>query len=282
MHDWPLLITRALTEVEVGGGHDDEGVAAAEFEDHLLDALRGGDADFDASAFTAGESGGGDAGVAQDGVDLFRADEESLECAGGEACTLQDFFDGESALGDVRGVLEEADVARHETGRDEAEDLPEREVPRHDAEDDTHRLVLDVAVFGVGGDVFVGQEALGVFGVVAAGPRAFYGFVDGGAESLTHLGGHEAGEEFFVAFEDVGSAVHHGRAGGEGEAAKGGEGGSGELEFGFDLGGGERFEGLEQLAGGGVDGCDSHGGERRNQSIGWALEASNRFECVAM
>ncbi len=200
-------------EIEIGGRHHDEGVAAAELEDDLLNALRGGDADFHASAFTAGEGGGGHAVVAENGVDLFRADKQRLKRACREACARENFLNRKGALRDVGGMFEESDVASHEAGRDEAEDLPERKVPGHDAEDNAHGLVFHVAVFGIRRHVLIGQKAFGVFGVIAAGPGTFDRFVDGRAESLAHLSGHEAGEEFLVGFEDVGRAIHHGRPG---------------------------------------------------------------------
>ncbi len=59
-----------------------------------------------------------------------------MEGAAREAGAADEGLDGEGALGDVGGVLEESDVAGHEGGSEEAEDLPEGEVPGHDGEDD--------------------------------------------------------------------------------------------------------------------------------------------------
>jgi hypothetical protein len=54
-----------------------------------------------------------------------------LEGAAWKACSTHKGFDGLSALGDISGMFEESDVASHQCGSEEAEDLPEREVPGH-------------------------------------------------------------------------------------------------------------------------------------------------------
>ena len=75
-------------------------------------------------------------------------DEQRLEGAAGKAGAADQRLDGERALRDVRRVLEQADVAGHQRGREEAEDLPEGEVPGHDGEHDAERVPAHVAVVG--------------------------------------------------------------------------------------------------------------------------------------
>ena len=89
MQDWPLLMQRALNGgfdggVKVGGGHDDEGIAAAEFEDGLLDEPPSLSGDGAAGGFAAGEGDGGDARVGEKRLDLCGLDEQRLENAGGK------------------------------------------------------------------------------------------------------------------------------------------------------------------------------------------------------
>ncbi len=158
-------------DVEVGGGQDDEGVGAAELEDGFFDEPSGLRGDGAAGGLGAGEGDGGDARVGEDAFDLSGFDEERLEGAAGEAGAADERFDGERALGDVGGVLEEADVAGHQCRREEAEDLPEGEVPGHDGEDDAERVPADVGVV-LGLDGLGGEDARGVVGVVAAGGGA--------------------------------------------------------------------------------------------------------------
>ena len=201
-------------EVEVGRRQDDEGVGAAELEDRFFDEPAGLGSDGAAGGLGAGEGDGGDAGVVEEVLYLAGLDEEGLEDAAGEAGAADQCFNGERALGDVGGVLEEADVAGHERGGEEAEDLPEGEVPGHDGEDDAEWVVADVGFFLVGGvgcvkgDAFGGEDTGGIVGVVAAAGGAFGDFGAGRDEGLTHLGGHGDGELFDVGFEEGGESAH--------------------------------------------------------------------------
>ena len=77
-------------------------------------------------------------------------DEQGLEDAGGEPGPAEEVLDEQRRLGDVRGVLEQTDVAGHEGGGGEAHHLPEGEVPGHDGQDRAHGPVEDPAVAGVG------------------------------------------------------------------------------------------------------------------------------------
>ena len=58
-------------EVEVGRGHDDEGVAAAKLKDGFFDEPAGLGADGAAGGLAAGEGNCGDPLVAKDGFDLI-------------------------------------------------------------------------------------------------------------------------------------------------------------------------------------------------------------------
>ena len=194
--------------VEVGGGKDDEGVGAAELEDGLLDEPAGLCGDGAAGGLGAGDGDGGDAGVGEEVFDLARLDEQGLEDAAGKAGAAHQGFNREGTLRDVGGVLEQADVAGHERGSEEAEDLPEGEVPGHDGEDDAEGVVADVALGVLGGDAFGGEDAGGVVGVVAADGGALGDLGAGGDEGLAHLGGHGDGELFEVGFEQRGEAAH--------------------------------------------------------------------------
>ena len=159
---------------EVGAGHDDEGIAAAEFQHNFLDALGGGNADLDAGLLAAGERGGGDTRIIEDAVHLRSADQKRLEHALGKAGAADDLFDFQSALRNVGRVLQQADIAGHQARRDEAEHLPERKVPGHDGEDDADGLIMDVTFCGGGGDGLVGNKTRRIFGIVAArGQRIF-------------------------------------------------------------------------------------------------------------
>ena len=70
----------------------------------------------------------------------------------GRPGVAEDLLDGQRAAGDVGRVLEDRGVAGQQGGRGEAQDLPEREVPRHDREDDAQRLVGHPAALRPGVD----------------------------------------------------------------------------------------------------------------------------------
>src|SRR5688572_10241867 len=75
--------------------------------------------------------------------------------------------------------------------RGEADDLPEREVPRHDCEHDTERLVDDVALGRVRAHRLSREKVLAVLRVVAARERALGRFLDRRSDGLPHLERHE-------------------------------------------------------------------------------------------
>ena len=195
--------------VEVGARHHDERVAAAELEHVFLITLPAALATALAGAGAAGERHGGDPRVVDDALHLVGPDQQRLEAALGEAGAAEEVLDGQRALRHVRGVLEQPDVAGHQRRRGEAEHLPEREVPRHDREHRAERLVGDEAPRGAGLDGLVGEEPLGVLGVVAAAQRALRRLLDGGLERLAHLGHHQAAERVLLGLEDLGGLEHH-------------------------------------------------------------------------
>ena len=87
-------------------------------------------------------------------------------------------------------MLENNCIARHEGRYGEAENLPEREVPGHDGQHNTHWLKGHVTSRGIGGDEFRRQKLLGVLGIVVADPCAFLHFGSTLRQWLAHLLGH--------------------------------------------------------------------------------------------
>ncbi len=92
---------------------------------------------------------------------------QSLEGAAGKAGAAHEGLDEQGTLRDIWRVLEETYVASHKGRCEEAEDLPEGEVPGHDGEDDAEWIPPDIT--GVlSGDGFRSEDARSVSGVVAA------------------------------------------------------------------------------------------------------------------
>ncbi len=167
-------------------------------------------------------------------------------------------FEGEGAAAHVRRVLEDDDVAERERGREDADELPVREIPRHDGEEHAERFEDDARA-GVGVDAAVeargrrAQQAWGVARVVAARAGAFFDLGDGLCEWLAHLVGGEAAHRARAAVEDAGEAPQRGHALGDGRRGPERRGIGGAPEGGVDVGGGVLGVVGEFSAGGGVD-----------------------------
>ena len=94
-------------------------------------------------------------------------------------------------------------------GRDEAEHLPEGEVPRHDRQHGAERLVADPAAGAAGHDVLVGQRLRRGLGVVLAHPGALLDLGDRLGDRLAHLGGGEGAELGGAARGGLGGREQH-------------------------------------------------------------------------
>ncbi len=221
--------------VEIGAGHHDEGIAAAQFEDGLLDPAAGLRGHRDAGRFAAGERGGLDARVVENAFHRRGADQQGLENVRGKAGAADDLFDGERALRHVGGVLEQAHVAGHERRRGEAEHLPEGKIPGHHGEHGADRLVADEGAAGTGVDRLVGQQALAVLGVIAARQSALGGFGARGGDGLAHFERHQAAQAVLLVFQDPRGGGEPAGARGERSAAVGTPGRIGAGESGLDL-----------------------------------------------
>ena len=138
---------------------------------------------------------------------MVGADQQRLKDVRRETGAAHDLFDGERALRHVGGVLEQAHVARHQRGREKAEDLPERKIPRHHGEHGADGLIADEARGTAEIDRLIGEQALGVLHVVAAGNGALGGFLARGFERLAHFERHDAAEGVLLGFQDGGGAL---------------------------------------------------------------------------
>ncbi len=250
---------RRRGRLDVGGRHHDEGVAAPELEHGLLDLRAGAASDRDPGALAPRQGHRGDARIVDEPRDAVGAHEKRLERSLRKAGLAEDLLDGQGAVGDVRSVLEEADVAGHEGRRGEAEDLPEGEVPRHHGEHGSQGVVADQAAAGIRRDGLLGEKALRVLRVVAADPGALLGLGDPGIEGLAHLERHPAAPLGLAGVQDCGGLRHLRGALGPGGAPPARKLGRGERDAPLDLGFGVRFEGSQGFPGRGIDGGDRHG-----------------------
>src|SRR5205814_8690260 len=245
--------------LQIGAREHDERVRAAQLQHDFLEIAACRLADAPAGAFASGERGGGNPRVLEQLSDAVRLDEQRLEHSLRESRPAEDLLYRQRRLGNVRRVLEKPDVSGDQRGRGEPEDLPEREVPRHDREHDAERLVPDEAFHRIRLHLFVGDEPRTVLRVVAAADRALVHLGQGGALQLAHLQRHHPTELFASGLEDVGGTRHPlGPLGGRSVALHP-DGGGRAGEFFLDLRVRVRSERADGLASGRVDGCDGHG-----------------------
>lgn len=142
-----------------------------------------------APPFRAGEGHALDAWVGYHLGDLLVGGVDVDIRADGEACLSAQALEQGRGGGALRGVLEDDGVAQGEVRGSEPRDLIGGEVPRHDAEQHTHRGTTDNGAAGAGGDgeLLVGEELLGVVGVVVVDVDAEVDFALRFLERLAHL-----------------------------------------------------------------------------------------------
>jgi hypothetical protein len=122
--------------LEVGVVEDDERVAAAEVQRHLLALLAGQRRDLAAGAPAAAEAHRGDHRRGDDTRHLRRSDLQRAEGARRTEPLAQQLVDGQRALGHRAGVLEHHAVASEQRRNGGAEHQPEGCVARCDGEED--------------------------------------------------------------------------------------------------------------------------------------------------
>jgi hypothetical protein len=206
----------------------------------------------------AGERDGLDALVGDHSRDALRAHKQRLERTRGEAGAAKDLLQRKCTTWNVRGMLEQPDVARHQGWGGKADHLPEREVPRHHREDRPERQVADVALIGVGLDRFVGEQAPAVFREMAASPGAFLRFRHGRLVGLAHFPGHHLRPPVLLALQDLCRLGEPAGARGEGGRAVGTERLLRPRQSRFQLRVADLVEALDELAGAGIDALQFH------------------------
>jgi hypothetical protein len=185
--------------------------------------------------------------------DPRRPDEDRPEGVLGEPGALKDILDRQGAPGHIRGVLEEAGVAGHEGRRREAKDLPEGEVPGHDGEHHPEGIVADVALAGVGLDVFRREVAGRRVCVVIAAQRALLDLRPAAGDRLSHLEGRQPGILVPPFSQDTRCSPHEISPLGEGGLPPGERAGVDGRQRSFELGLLPLFVDLDTFFRGGID-----------------------------
>ena len=144
----------------------------------------------------AGQRHAGDPVVGDDGGGLLVGGVDVDIGAFGEAGVVEDLLDRRSRLGTLRCVLQQHRVADAQIWPREPRHLVVGEVPRHDPQQDAERRPPDhrVALSVEQRDRLVGQQILGVVGVVLVDRGAELDLADGVLDRLAHLADDDLGE----------------------------------------------------------------------------------------
>src|SRR5262249_44742065 len=123
-------------------------------------------------------------------VDLPAAYYQCAKQVSGKSSSVEDFLNCERAAGHVGCMLEHSGVSRHQTGRGEAEDLPEWEIPWHYGEYDPEPIKGDKALARLGSHRLAREKFLGMLGIEITRQAALLRFGHAIAHGLAHLLGH--------------------------------------------------------------------------------------------
>src|SRR5581483_1996092 len=216
--------------------HDDECVAAAELEHGLLNFAPGHARDRAPRFFASSERHRLHAKIDNYLFGLARFDEQRLKNSLWKTGAAEDVFNCERALRNVRGMLEQTDISRHQRRRGETEDLPEWKIPRHDREHGPEWLITNEAPRRLRLHRFVFQKTFGILRVESTTARAFLDLGDRIAQELPHFHRDDAREFFFLLFEQRCHRDHQERSLLEWFAAPFREGVDGALQASLDFG----------------------------------------------
>src|SRR4249919_1164477 len=107
-------------------------------------------------------------------------------------------------------MFEQSDIAGHQGWRSEAENLPERKIPRHDREHDPERLPAHRAARGGSLDHFLLEKALGVLPIISTADGALAHFIARRSDRLPHFERDRPGERGNLLFEQISGLLENG------------------------------------------------------------------------
>ena len=195
--------------LDVGILKDEVGVASAKFEDALFQVTACGSRYALPRRNAARQRHRRNGGICDKRLDVVAWDQQSAEHICGKTSLPEHILDGERASGHVARMFEDGRVARHQRRRGEAENLPEREIPRHDREDRAERIERHEGFRPVPFDRLTRQHTLGMIGEVIAVQGAFLDLAEALGPGLSHLGGHERGKLLLAAAQTCSRGLHH-------------------------------------------------------------------------
>ena len=158
--------------------HHDKRIAAAELEHALFQFASSGARYRTTGALASSKRDRFHSRILDDFFDGLILDQQGLKNSVFKSGITKNIFNSEGALRNVGRVLEQADIAGHQSRSGKSEDLPEGKIPWHNRENDPERLVADEASRSIRGDALFGQKFLAVLCIIAATTRAFLNFLD--------------------------------------------------------------------------------------------------------
>src|SRR6185503_15911845 len=120
---------RSYCFFEIRRRHDDERIAATEFEHRLLDLFPCDARHAAPCGFASSERCSDDTRVFEYALHNIGTNQQSLKRAFREPGPTEDVLNRQRTLRYVRRVLEQPHVTSHQCGRSETKDLPKRKIP---------------------------------------------------------------------------------------------------------------------------------------------------------
>ena len=215
-----------------------------------------------AGGLGAGNGDGGYTVVGEEVLDLTGFDEEGLEgAAGGSPARRMRASMARAHWGTLEACLSRPTLPAMSAGAAKRKTCQSGKFQGMTARMTPSGSKTDEGLEVLGLDGLGGEDTGGVVGVVAADVGALADFLAGGGKGFAHLGGHEGGELFNVAFEQGREAAHPEDALVEGLARVGLGGAGGDGEAGVESLGREGVEAAEENAGGWIQRLDHRGSE---------------------
>ena len=240
--------------IQIGRGHDDEGVGAAQFQHHLLERAARLLGHRPAGAFAAGQGDGGDPVVGNDARHRVGPDRQILEQSLRRAGHAHHLLHQRGDALHVAGMFEQPDIARQDAGGEEADHLPIGEIPRHHRQ---HRPDRQPDQIGLAarrqGDAAALQHGRTFLGIMAEGGDAFVDLRQRGFERLAHFQRRHAREPVAMVVIGVSERGQQGGALLHRRVPPGREGRRRPIERGIDLRLGQFLMSGDLFSGGGVD-----------------------------
>src|SRR5437762_10126405 len=136
-------------------------------------------------------------------------DQQRLKDAFWKARAAKYILDRDCALRNIRGVFQQCNVTSHKRRRCKSKHLPKWEIPRHDRQNRSDRLVMNKRTSAASLNNFVSEPTFRRFRKMSADPCAFGGSGNSRTQRFAHLEPHQLRKRLSFAAEDFCRMPHH-------------------------------------------------------------------------